>query len=156
VKIIKHFKQTWNITLLVVLDGLMPKFVSDRQLNVLQKSLKIWDMLQQTQEQGSNENLFMQLLDTYGARCFLNEVVNACVETQTEYFIAPYHSTPQLVHFFREKMVHCVAGSLMTLLYESEDHINQVIVDFDLEGAYFSFVDREDLMTVFSPNKQHK
>lgn len=35
VAIIKQFKSQWDITLLVVLDGLMPKFVNDRQINVL-------------------------------------------------------------------------------------------------------------------------
>jgi hypothetical protein len=51
-------------------------------------------------------------------------------------------------------MVHGVSGSVMCLLYECVGTLNQVIVDFDLEYGIFSFVDREDLMNVFSPNKQ--
>jgi len=93
-QVINTLKKEWDITLLVVLDGLIPKFVSDKQTNILSKSLNIWDQLRLTNEQGTNEDLFMALLDTYGSRCFLAEVINACLETNTDFFIAPYQSTP--------------------------------------------------------------
>lgn len=55
------------------------------------------------------------------------------------------------MHFFREQTVHAIMGSLMCLLYDAADNLAQVIVDFDLENGSFSFVDREDLLTTFSP-----
>jgi len=60
----------------------------------------------------------MTLLETYGSRCFLSEVVNACLETKTEFYVAPYNATPQIVHFMRESMVHAIMGSVTCLLYE--------------------------------------
>lgn len=122
---------------------------------MLNKSKNIWQSLQFAQAEGSNEELFMNLLETYGSRCFLSEVVNACLETSTGFFVAPYMASPQLVHFFREQQVHCVMGSAMCLLYSSSDSLKQVVVDFDFERASFSFVDQEDLMSTFSPKQNH-
>ena len=47
-------------------------------------------------------------------------------------------------------------GSLMCLLYDTSNNLTQVIVDFDIENGSFSFVDREDLLTTFSPNKNRQ
>ena len=79
IKIINTFTTKWNISLVVVIDGLMPKYVSDRQNNsILQKSHIIWDKLKVSQENGNNQDLFMSLLENYGSRCFLTEMMNAC------------------------------------------------------------------------------
>jgi hypothetical protein len=47
-------------------------------------------------------------------------------------------------------------GSLMCLLYDASNNLTQVIVDFDLENGSFSFVDRDDLLTTFSPSKNRQ
>ena len=154
VKIIHTFKKQWDITLLVVVDGLLPKFVNDKQTNILEKSKNTWELLNLTTQGGSNDQLFMSLLETYGPRCFLTEVMNACLETKTDFFIAPYYSTPQLVHFFKEQMVSCVMGSVMCLLYENINSLTQVVVDFDQEQGFFQFVDKQDILSTFSPNQQ--
>jgi len=52
--------------------------------------------------------------------------------------------------------VHAIMGSLMCLLYDTSNNLTQVIVDFDIENGSFSFVDREDLLTTFSPNKNRQ
>ena len=61
----------------------------------------IWDKLKETQENGNNQDLYMSLLENYGSRCFLTEIMNACSITKTDFFIAPYAATPQIVHFFK-------------------------------------------------------
>lgn len=95
----------------------------------------------------------MCLIENYGARCFLSELVNSCLQTNTEFMIAPYAATHQLVYLFKEQLVHCVCGSVLTLLNENLPNLNQVIVDFEFESGIFQFVEREDLLTVFSPKK---
>jgi len=78
--------------------------------------------------------------------------MNACLSTNTNFFIAPYSASPQLVHFFGESMVNAVMGSLQCLLFElpegAEDssELTQVIVDFDLAEGSFSFVDSKELL----------
>lgn len=90
----------YDIKLLIVIDGLMPKHVSGAQENVLNKSIKMWEQLRlstenkEAQADGRTGELFLKLLETYGSRCFLTELVNAALETNTEYLIAPYYSTP--------------------------------------------------------------
>ena len=106
----------------------------------------------------------MDLLNAYGSRCFMSEVINACLNTKTEFFVAPYQATSQLVYFFQEKMVSCVAGSLMSLLYEEKKQsqskdpmqLNQVIVELDTENGLFKFVELSDLLTAFAPRTKQK
>jgi hypothetical protein len=95
----------------------------------------------------------MCLLEKYGSRLFLHEIMNACAQTNTEFFVAPYLATPQIVYLFKEQMVHSVAGSVMCLLFDSAPSLNQVIIDFDFENGFFSYVDQDDILTAFSPNK---
>ena len=95
VKIIDVFRTKYEIQLVVVMDGLLPKFVSEQQNNnILQKSHIIWDKLQETHQSGNNQELYMNLLNIYGSRCFLTEIMNACLETNTDFFVAPYAATP--------------------------------------------------------------
>jgi hypothetical protein len=106
----------------------------------------------------SNE-LFNDLMDTYnGSRCFMTEIVNAALETKTDYFVSPYFSSPQMVYFFRQGVVQVCAGSLSCLCFEAprEDKdlpdLTQIIVDFDLEEGSFSFVDKDDLAAAMVEN----
>lgn len=85
----------------MVIDGIIPKIVSDNQINVLQKSQMIWATLKQTQESGTNSDLFMFLVEQYGVRIFHQEIINACKASNSEFLVAPYFSTPQLVYLFK-------------------------------------------------------
>jgi len=42
--------------------------------------------------------------------------------------------------------VHACCGSSKILLYSDKPKIDQVIVDFDLEKATFSFIDKQDMI----------
>lgn len=48
----------------------MPKLVSDNQENVLVKSHNVWSKIRESRESGSNSDIFMFLLETYGTRIF--------------------------------------------------------------------------------------
>lgn len=76
--------------------------------------------------------------------------MNACLRTNSDFFIAPYSASPQLVHFFIASLVNAVMGSLQCLLFELPDGedpgLVQVIVDFDLAEGSFSFVDCKELL----------
>ena len=132
----------------------MPKIVSDNQINVLQKSQMIWSKIKTTQESGSNSDLFMFLLELYGVRIFQQEIINACLATKTEFLISPYFATSQLVYLFKSKYVTAVSGSLMCLFYENAPQLNQVIVGINLQSGIFQFVEKDDLLNMFSPNRQ--
>jgi hypothetical protein len=81
--------------------------------------------------------------------------MNACLIAKTEFFIAPYFSSPQLLHFFRESMVHAIMGSIQCLLLElpepNDNELTQIIVDFDLDQGSFSFIDSQELLAKISP-----
>ena len=138
---------------MVVVDGLMPKFVSDHQHNILVKAIHTW------QRMSCSNELFNDLMDTYnGSRCFMTEIVNAALETKTDYFVSPYFSSPQMVYFFRQGVVQVCAGSLSCLCFEAPrvdkdlPDLTQIIVDFDLEEGSFSFVDKDDLAAAMVEN----
>jgi len=95
----------------------------------------------------------MSLLETYSSRLFMNELINACFETNTEYIIAPYQATPQIVYLFKHGLVNAICGSSMCLLQTNDHSLDQVIIDFDLENGLFSFITKSDLESL-SP--QHK
>lgn len=84
----------------------------------------VWNNLKTTQEKGNNSDLFMFLLENYGVRIFYQEVVNACHAMGTEFLVAPYFSTPQIVYSFKQKHVHAACGSMMCLLYESVSELS--------------------------------
>ncbi|CDW83047.1 UNKNOWN [Stylonychia lemnae] len=129
IDIILKFKQH-KIDLLIVLDGLKPKYLCDEE-KVLRKSQMIWDTVQNNTDQTSlNRELKDNILSQYG--------VNAAQITQTQFFVAPYLSSPQIVYFHQEELVHACAGSSKILLYDCE----QVIVDFDFEKKTFSYIDK--------------
>lgn len=116
--IIVDLKYEYGISLVVILDGLVPKAVVDNQQNTLRKSKQIWDKIEKGVEYDDKKkkDLFFTLLEVYGSRCFYTEVVNACVETDTEFLVAPYFSQPQLQYLYNEQLVHAVVGSPLGLL----------------------------------------
>jgi hypothetical protein len=100
VHMITALKRTWSIDIVIVMDGITPLLVTEWQHTVLEKAQEVWQLLADTQASGSNSQLFMALLEHYGPRLYLQEIMNACNQTSTEYFIAPYQATPQLAYFF--------------------------------------------------------
>ena len=80
----------------------------------------------------------------------MTEIINAALKTGTEYFVAPYFSTPQIVSFYRAKLVHACVGSVQSLLYQS--NIQQIITNFSIEGGTFQFVDKKDMLDKFEGN----
>jgi len=57
--------------------------------------------------------------------------------------VAPYFSSPQIAYFYDKEFVHACCGSSKILLYSETPKIDQVIVDFDLDKATFSFIDKQ-------------
>ena len=159
IQIIQQLETRYGITLVIVIDGLVPKYLSEKQQNILQKSWYVWDQLLTADEQ-NNQDLFFKILETYGSRCFMSEVINAAIKTNTKFFVAPYFSTPQIVHFFRSKMVQAVIGSLSCMFCEFEsidsqgtsdpEDLTQVITSLDLENGSFTFVDKIDIIASFN------
>ena len=47
----------------------------------------------------------------------MSEIIAAAQLTGSQFMVAPYYATPQILYFFKEKMVSAVAGSLACLLY---------------------------------------
>eukprot|EP00347_Sterkiella_histriomuscorum_P006973 403350735 len=141
---------------LIVLDGLTPKYLSEED-KVLKKSQDIWDTIQNSTSdiQILNQELKNSISIAYGARYYYQEIINAAQQTNAQFFVAPYLSSPQIVYFYQEQKVHAVCGSPKIFLYECE----QVIVDFDLQKKTFSFIDRDEMfnclgMAVQEPQQQ--
>jgi hypothetical protein len=74
----------------------------------------------------------------------MTEIINAAMQTGSEFLVAPYYSTPQLVYLFREKMVQAVIGSLSCLMYQhgkgtktkdsgDPEDLTQIITNIDVE-----------------------
>ena len=91
----------------------------------------------------------------------MTELINAAMQTNSEYLIAPYYSTPQLVYLFREKMVQAVIGSLSCLMYQNSkagkpkeggdpEDLTQIITNIDLELGSFKFVDKWEIVSSFN------
>lgn len=82
-------RQKYKIELLIVIDGLLPKLINEKQDNILLKSIELWNTVG-----CSDQELYYKILSLYGSRCFMNEIINAASDTGTEYMVAPYASTP--------------------------------------------------------------
>lgn len=90
----------------------------------------------------------------------MTELINAAMQTKSEFLVAPYFSTPQIIYLFQEKKVHACMGSLLALTYylkplqDATDgdekkpfvDLDQIITDFDLENGTFWFVDKKDMV----------
>lgn len=75
-----------------MIDGLVPKFVYEKQKNILFKSMDVWEQL--GNDQNNKEKLFSKIMETYGSRCYMTELINAAMKTNSNFFVAPYFSTP--------------------------------------------------------------
>lgn len=53
VKFIRQLRQKYQIELLIVIDGLLPKLINEKQDHILQKSIELWNTVG-----GSNQQLF--------------------------------------------------------------------------------------------------
>ena len=42
VELIEELDTKYQIKLLIVIDGLLPKWISDKQINIAQKSIELW------------------------------------------------------------------------------------------------------------------
>lgn len=51
-------------------------------------------------------------------------------------------------------MVSAVSGSLMCLFYDSVPSLTQIIVGLDIQSGIFEFIERDDLLNMFSPTRQ--
>jgi nitrous oxide reductase len=60
--------------------------------------------------------------------------------------VAPYFSSPQIAYFYDQEVVHACCGSSKILLYSDKPKVDQVIVDFDLDKATFSFIDKQEMI----------
>ena len=54
--------------------------------------MDVWDQL--GNDQNNKEKLFSKIMETYGSRCYMTELVNAAMKTNSNFFVAPYFSTP--------------------------------------------------------------
>ena len=88
----------------------------------------------------------------------MTELINAALETNSEYFVAPYLATPQIIYLYQQKKVHACIGSVMAMSYdpkpapddpepaESTIDLEEIITDFDLENGTFTFVGKADIL----------
>lgn len=72
--------------------------------------------------------------------------MNAAQKAKSEFFVAPYFSSPQIAYFYDQEVVHACCGSSKILLYSDKPCVDQVIVDFDLDKATFSFIDKQEMI----------
>ena len=42
-KLIRQLRQKYQIELLIVIDGLLPKLINEKQNNILSKSIELWN-----------------------------------------------------------------------------------------------------------------
>ena len=82
----------------------------------------------------------------------MTEVINAALKTNTEFFVSPYFSTPQIVSFYRSKLVHACVGSVQSLLYTSD--LSQIITGFNIETGTFQFVDKQEMLEKLGVDKE--
>ena len=124
----------------------------DLALNNTLKAALIWESILPRQIEGKtvdSKTLFYELIQLYGTSCFQTEIINAVQAAQAEFFVAPYQTAPQMVYFYREKVVNICAGSVQCLLY-SDQPVDQVIVNIDERTGIFEFVDQADLRGYFN------
>lgn len=159
IDLIESLRSKYDIDLLIVCDGLMPKYVSEKQMTPVQKAAALWGKVNNYPRNGVA--LQNEILSCY-PNAYRQEVLTAARKTGTDFMIAPYASAPQLVYFYLRQIVNCCAGSLLCLLYnideapedeDSEERVqgepmNQVITNIDIDEGTFEWVDKEDMMAV--------
>ena len=115
-RILGKLKEKWNISVIVVLDGLKPACVSS-EIRTLEKSLNVWKEL--ANGSISSADLFKRILDQYGSRFYDQEIINATKQVEgASFFVAPYLASQQLTYFLKAKLVHSIVGSPNLLSFE--------------------------------------
>ena len=142
----------WNrfqISVVVVIEGLRPACISegnsDHEISSLKKSHKLWQQVRQASSSDtlSNDAVFKAILTEYGSRFYMQEIVNATKKVPNcNYFIAPYLQTTQIAQFYKDSLVQAAFGTSKLLLHSQ---FQQAIVDFNLKANTFTFIDLEDL-----------
>ncbi len=64
-------REKYGINLVIVLDGLTPKYLSEKN-KILEKSKNVWAKLTYND---SNENLKIEMIKNYGVRYYHQEIV---------------------------------------------------------------------------------
>ena len=64
-------REKYGINLVIVLDGLTPKYLSEKD-KILEKSKNVWAKLTYND---SNENLKIEMIKNYGVRYYHQEIV---------------------------------------------------------------------------------
>ena len=94
---IKKLKSKWQIQLLIVCDGLLPKFVSDKEPSMVTKAANVWQCAKESRDlpaDKSNTALQNEIFANYRSGVYQKEIINAATATGTDYLVAPYSSTP--------------------------------------------------------------
>lgn len=116
----------------IVVSGLKPACLGSETTSI-ENSYHIWQ---------SKLDSLQQILKTYGASFYTQELVNAATQTGNDVFIAPYSSSAQLAMFYRDMIFNVCIGSVALLAFDS---IDQAVIDLDLQAKTFTFVDRADI-----------
>ena len=104
VSIISQLKRQ-DISLVVVVDGITPKFISRRQPSLFKQAARVWEEVRRVQARGratkqQQFELWRTLVDVYGPHCFFTELHNATLQTDSSLFVSPYYSSSQMAYFF--------------------------------------------------------
>mmetsp|Transcript_30657 Transcript_30657/g.37917 ORF Transcript_30657/g.37917 Transcript_30657/m.37917 type:complete len:168 (+) Transcript_30657:85-588(+) len=120
-EILSLFWTRFGIHVVVVLEGLRPSCLADsvqlHEIKTLKKSHKIWSTLKSCKNEGKNEAdkknaVFKAILQVYGSRFYMQEVINATkVVENCSFFVAPYTATAQLAQFFADSLIQVAFGT---------------------------------------------
>ena len=123
--------QRYNIEVVVVLEGLRPACLNesnqDHEIMALKKSHKIWTKIMKCKEneeniQATNDIIFKQILQEYGSRFYMQEVINATKEVPNcTFFVAPYLQTPQIAQFYADNLIQVAFGTSRLLIHNEFD-----------------------------------
>ena len=109
------FWSRYGISVVVVIEGLRPACLStssqDHDIQAIQKSHKIWDKLSECKAAkkdpaDTNDALFRCILEQYGSRFYIQEIINATKEVPNcTFFVAPFTQTAQLAQFYADELI---------------------------------------------------
>ena len=113
-EILSLFWTRYGIHVVVVLEGLRPQCLAeqeDHETRVLKMSHEVWSTVQASKEGGRSEAetqkaVFKSILQVYGSRFYMQEVINATKSVQgCSFFVAPYTTTAQLAQFYADELI---------------------------------------------------
>lgn len=151
-EILSMFWSRYQITVVVVLEGLKPACLADssddHEMKSLKKSHAIWQAVKKCKDEGkgseaTNGAVLKSILREYGSRFYMQEVINATKEVPNcTFFVAPYTQTAQLAQFYADSLIQVAFGTSKLLCHGD---FEQAIVDFNVTAGTFTFIDRADL-----------